>query len=93
MSLTYRYVVTGVEPTDCQGEGVADDMEAVCTAVTAAIRRAFKESRPEVVARVLTAYWGPLRHQLLTDGVSATRSAGHRWSSSAGPISVEVWCL
>lgn len=101
MSISYRWVIKGHEiahgvrggDEGCSGDGVAEDVEAVCTALTAAIRTHYGFRGPEALARVLTAYWGPLRHQALTDGVSATQKAGGHWKGSAGPITVELWCL
>lgn len=100
MAISYKWVIAGRElahgqkgDAPCDGEGVAEDVEAVSTALTRAIRLAYARENPETVARVLTAYWGPLRHRMLTDGVTATRSGGGHWQSSAGPISVELWCL
>jgi hypothetical protein len=83
----------GTKPDTCSSDGVANTADDVSAAVTAAIRRTYGEERPEVLARVLTDYWGPLRHSLLTDGVTATQKAGGSWESSAGPITVKLWCL
>jgi hypothetical protein len=100
MSVGYGYVISGMEmghgakgDQGCEGDGVADDVDAVCALVTRAIHRHYEHRGPDALARVLTAYWGPLRHQLLTTGVSATQSAAKRWEGSAGPITVKLWCL
>jgi hypothetical protein len=75
------------------GDGVADAVQDVSDALTAALRRTYGQGDPEVLARVLTGVWGPLRHTMLTDGVTATQTAGGSWKGSAGPITVELWCL
>lgn len=100
MSIGYGYVIAGLETGHgskgeggCTGEGVAESVEAVCAAVTGAIRRHYESRDPEALARLLTAYWGPLRHRALTDGVSATQSGGGFWEGYAGPITVRLWCL
>lgn len=77
----------------CDASGVAKDVESVSAAIADALRREYGHRGPDALARVLTAYWGPLRHSMLTDGVSATATPGGRWESSAGPISVTLWCL
>lgn len=100
MSIGYTWRIAGRDlgggtclGTTCGSEGVAKDVQAVSDALTAAIRCAYKGEDPETLARVLTAYWGPLRHTLLTDGVTATQTGGGTWTSTAGPITVKLWCL
>lgn len=100
MTVGYKWRLAGRELAGgnkrveaCDGDGVADAVQDVTDALTAALRRTYGREDPETLAKLLTAYWGPLRHTMQTDGVTATRSAGGRWRGSAGPISVELWCL
>jgi hypothetical protein len=88
-----REQASGTKPHGCDSEGVARDVQAVSDALTRSIRLTYQGEDPETLARVLTTYWGPLRHQLLTDGVTATQESGGTWTSTAGPITVKLWCL
>jgi hypothetical protein len=89
MTIGYRWTLA-----DNDGDGgVANDVEDVCRALTATLRDTYGQEDPETLARLLTGSWGPLRHTMLTDGTSATQTSGGRWQGSAGPITVELWCL
>jgi hypothetical protein len=94
IGFTWRIAGHALGGGTCQdSEGVAKDVQAVSDALTAAIRCTYGSEDPETLARVLTAYWGPLRHSLLTDGATATQESGGSWASTAGPITVKLWCL
>jgi hypothetical protein len=93
MSISYQWRIRGRELAGGTSAGVADGMDAVVTGITAALRRHYEDERPEVLANILMQSWGPLRHAMLTDGVSATSKPGGSWEGSAGPINVRIWAL
>jgi hypothetical protein len=88
MVIGYEWRIASKVPTT----GVAESVDAVCEALTASLRALLAPQAPEVQAGVLTRSWGPLRHSMLTDGVSALREAG-RWEGSAMGITVSLWAL
>lgn len=92
MSIGYSWRLSGAHGI-ADSSGVADSVQDVSDGLTAALRAAYGSHGPEVLGKVLTASWGPLRHSLLTDGVSAIQQTGRRWQGSAPGISVEVWSL
>jgi hypothetical protein len=93
-SIGYEWRIRGHELAggSCSS-GVADCVDAVVEGLTGALRRHFEDERPEVFAQILTGFWGPLRHSIVTDGVSATKQPGGSWEGSAGPINVRIWAL
>lgn len=72
-------------------DGVAQCVEDVADSVQGGLRRHFAD-KPEVLAAVLTNVWGPLRHSMLTDGVTGLRDE-KSWTGSAPGLTVRLWRL
>jgi hypothetical protein len=94
LGYTWRIAGREIAGGKCsEGSGVADCVDAVAEGVDGALRRHYMPDGPEVLAQVLYAVWGPLRHSMVTDGTLATREKGGSWQGSNGPVSVRIWAL
>jgi hypothetical protein len=97
MAIGYEWRIIGRELSggacpDGDADGVAGCVEDVATAITEALRFHLRDQRPDIVGAVLTNMWGPLRHRMLTDGITGLKDE-RRWTGTAPGLSVRLWQL